>query len=55
MLCQAYCAKFYKYVLVFYLPSKNRWAEKQDQMFDAGAIGRKTDVSKMYTDKFVPK
>lgn len=38
---------------IFYLPSKDNWAEKQDQMFDVGAIDKKTDVSKMFTDEYV--
>ena len=40
---------------IFHLPSEDKWAEKQDQMFDVGAIDKKTDVSKMYTDKFLPE
>ncbi len=40
---------------IFHLPSEDKWAEKQDQMFDAGAIDRKTDVNQFYTDEFVPK
>jgi NitT/TauT family transport system substrate-binding protein len=38
---------------IFHLPSEDNWAEKQDQMFDVGAIDKKTDVSKMFTDEFV--
>ena len=38
---------------IFHLPSEDNWAEKQDQMFDVGAIDEKTDVSKMFTDEFV--
>lgn len=38
---------------IFHLPSEDNWAEKQDQMFDVGAIDKKTDVSEIYTDEFV--
>jgi len=38
---------------IFHLPSEDDWAEKQEQMYDAGAIDKKTDVSKLYTDEFV--
>jgi len=38
---------------IFHLPSEDDWAEKQEQMFKVGAIDKKTDVSKMFTDEFV--
>jgi NitT/TauT family transport system substrate-binding protein len=38
---------------IFHLPSEDNWAEKQDQMFDVGAIDKKMDVSEFYTDEFV--
>jgi len=38
---------------IFGLPSEDNWTEKQDQMFDVGAIDKKTNVSKMFTDEFV--
>lgn len=37
---------------IFHLPSEDNWAEKQNQMFDVGAINKKTDISKMFTDEF---
>ena len=38
---------------IFRLPSEDNWAEKQDQMFDVGAIDKKMDVRKMFTNEFV--
>ncbi|OQX84585.1 MAG: hypothetical protein B6D55_08805 [Candidatus Omnitrophica bacterium 4484_70.2] len=38
---------------IFRLPSEDDWAEKQEQMYDAGAINKKTDASELYTDEFV--
>ena len=38
---------------IFLLPSEDNWTQKQDQMYDVGAIDKKTDVSKMFTDEFV--
>ena len=40
---------------VFELPSEDNWTEKQDTLYNIGIIDKKTDVSKMYTDKFLPK
>ncbi len=40
---------------ILHLPSEDNWAEKQDQMFDVGAIDKKTDVSKFYTNEFISK
>jgi len=38
---------------IFHLPSEDEWVEKQEQMYEAGAIDKKTDVSRAYTDEFV--
>jgi len=35
--------------------NKDQWIMTQDTLFDLGIIDKKTDVSKMYTDKFLPK
>ncbi|MCK5177815.1 MAG: ABC transporter substrate-binding protein [Candidatus Aenigmarchaeota archaeon] len=38
---------------IFYLPSEDNWAEKQDQMFDIGIMDKKTPIEEMYTDEFI--
>jgi ABC-type nitrate/sulfonate/bicarbonate transport system substrate-binding protein len=38
---------------IYHLPSEDNWAQKQDQMFDVGAIDKKMNVSEFYTDEFV--
>lgn len=38
---------------IFNHPSKDNWTQKQDQMFDVGAIDKKTVVSEMFTDAFL--
>ncbi len=39
---------------IFHIPSEDSWAEKQDQMFDVGAIDKKINVGLFYTDEFIP-
>ena len=38
---------------IFHLPSEDDWAEKQEQMYEAGAIDKKIDINKLFTDEFV--
>ncbi|MCK4730116.1 MAG: ABC transporter substrate-binding protein [Candidatus Aenigmarchaeota archaeon] len=35
--------------------NKNQWTMTQDTLFDLGVITKKTPISEMYTDEFVPK
>ena len=39
--------------VIFKLPSDDNWIEKQDDLYIIGAIDKKIDISKAYTDEFV--